>query len=180
VEGKGWCCLSRRDRQIISLKGKRGGSSFSFAVVMRHFRGWRQLRGERKGNGGPSIRIYETQGQFMLVLLTSLEDLSDRIPSKQEVERHIQKCGYLKLSTELSTESYDSKAEAKWQTRLAFARQDAIDRGLLKHLAIRDAWEISDKGTQRFAKLDRIFEVANLTSSNLQFCQSLFSSGWVP
>lgn len=104
------------------------------------------------------IRVYEAGGQLIMVLLASLLDLSDRIPSKREVEHHVEKCGYLKLTAELTNQAYDSKAEPKWKTLLAFARENAIDRGLLKHLTRRDAWEISDKGKERFAKLEQQFK----------------------
>jgi hypothetical protein len=42
-----------------------------------------------------TIKIYSPQGQFVLVLLAALVDLSDRIPSKHEVESHVQKASLL-------------------------------------------------------------------------------------
>ena len=46
------------------------------------------------------ISIESRSGQFILVLLAALMDLSDRTPSKREVENQIEKVGYFKLSPE--------------------------------------------------------------------------------
>jgi hypothetical protein len=124
--------------------------------------------------GVKKISIYATQGQFMMVLLASLVDLSERIPSKEEVERHVEKCGYLKLSPELAKESYDSKAEPKWKTRLAYARRDAVDKGFLKRLAVRNAWEISDKGLERFARLEQQFRTGKCDPKGFEFLSASF------
>lgn len=121
-----------------------------------------------------TISMYATQGQFMMVLLASLVDLSDRVPSKQEVERHVEECGYLKLSPELARQSYDSKAEPKWKTRLAYARRDAIDMGLLKRLTVSNAWEISEKGLERFARLEERFRTGKCDPKRFEFLSPAF------
>lgn len=124
--------------------------------------------------GVRTISIYETQGQFMMVLLASLVDLSDRIPSKEEVERHVEKCRYFKLPPELSKESYDSKAEPKWKTRLAYARRDAIDRGLLKPLAVHNAWEISEKGLRLYSRMEQRFRDGKFDLKRFEFLSPSF------
>jgi hypothetical protein len=112
------------------------------------------------------MTLSTTRGQFICVLLVALADLSDRIPSKREVERHIEKCGYLKLSANFVQQSYDSKAEPVWKTELAQARRDAINQGLLKPLKVRDAWEISEKGLARVAYFEGIFKSGTLDISS--------------
>ncbi|MFZ0889495.1 MAG: hypothetical protein WA005_13660 [Candidatus Binataceae bacterium] len=120
------------------------------------------------------ITIYSRSGQFILVLLAALVDLSDKIPSKRAVENHVQKVGYLKLTPKLSKQAYDSKAEPMWKTVLAYARRNAIDRGLLKHLAVTDAWEISEKGRQRFVKFEQQFRDGKFDPARLEFLSAVF------
>jgi hypothetical protein len=124
------------------------------------------------------IKVYLMTGQFIMVLLASFVDLTDGIPSKAEVETYIEKYGYLKFTPELLHESYDSKSEPKWKTRLAYARRDAIDRDFLKPLMQRDAWEISEKGRKLFAKIEERFRTKNTTQRALSFYLLLFSSVW--
>ena len=51
------------------------------------------------------------EGEFIVVLLATLEDFGDQTPSKREVEQHIENRGYLnlKLSPKL-LESYGKSA----------------------------------------------------------------------
>jgi hypothetical protein len=121
-----------------------------------------------------TIKIYSPQGQFVLVLLAALVDLSDRIPSKHEVESHVQKAGYLKLAPELLKQAYDSKAEPKWKTLLAYARQYAVARGLLKPLAVINAWEISDEGRQRLEKFEQQFREGKFDRTKFEFLSDAF------
>jgi hypothetical protein len=120
------------------------------------------------------ISIYSHSGQFLLVLLAALVDLSDRIPSKREVENHIQKARWLNLTPELLKQAYQSKAEPMWKTWLAFARENAIDRGFLKPLTRRDAWEISDKGTQLLTKFEQRFRDDKLDYARLELLSAAF------
>jgi hypothetical protein len=120
------------------------------------------------------ITIYSRSGQFILVLLAALVDLSDRIPSKREVETHVQKAGYLKLTPELSNQAYDSKAEPMWKTLLAYARRNAIDRELLKPLTATDAWEISKEGEERFAKFEQQFRDGKFDLTRFEFLSAVF------
>lgn len=120
------------------------------------------------------ITINSARGQFIVVLLAALADLSDRIPSKAEVENHIQKTGYLKLTPELLKQAYASKTEAKWKTLLAFARQDAFDRGLLKRSAFLGTWEISDKGLERLARFEQYFKDGKTADKQYDFLSDAF------
>jgi hypothetical protein len=120
------------------------------------------------------IAIHSRSGQFILVLLAALVDLSDRIPSKREVENHIQKAGYLKLTPELSKQAYDSKAEPMWKTVLAYARRNAVDREYIKRAKMRDAWEISEKGVQRLAKFEQQFRDGKFDPAKFEFLSAAF------
>jgi hypothetical protein len=57
------------------------------------------------------IKFKSRKWETTVVLLASLMDLSAEYRPKREVEEHIQKCGYLKLSSEYTRQAYDSKAE---------------------------------------------------------------------
>jgi hypothetical protein len=122
----------------------------------------------------PPIRLHTPGGEFLLVLLAALVDLSDRIPSKREVENQIQKAGYLNLPPDHLTESYDSKSEAKWKTLLAYARRNAVDRGHMNPLKARDAWEISDKGRSRFEELQQKFRDGSIKRTGFEFLSAAF------
>lgn len=122
----------------------------------------------------PPIRLHTPAGEFFLVLLAALVDLPDRIPSKREVENHIQKAGYLSLPPEYVTGAYDSKSEAKWKTLLAYARRNAVDRGHIKPLTRRDAWEISDKGRKRFEELRQKFRDGSIKRTGFEFLSAAF------
>src|SRR5262245_48443015 len=91
------------------------------------------------------MKLYSRRGQFILILLATLEDLGGQTASKADVTRYIEARGYINFTPELLT-SYQSKNEPVWQTELAMARRDAVDRGGLKTLKQQDAWEISEKG----------------------------------
>lgn len=121
----------------------------------------------------PNIRLDSTRGQFIMVLLAALADLSDRIPTKREVERHIEKRGYLTLPREFLERAYESKAEPMWKTELAWARKDAKDRGLLNPTA-KDEWEISEKSTAKFAFIERDFQSGKLESSRFPLLSTKF------
>ena len=120
------------------------------------------------------IMLYSRSGQFMLVLLAALVDLSDRIPSKSEVEQHIEKQRYLKLTPELLSRAYDSKAESQWKTILAYARRNLIDRNFLEPLKVSDAWEISEKGTDRFHKFEQNFKDGKFDIARLDLLSDAF------
>lgn len=109
----------------------------------------------------------------MIVLLATLEDLNDRIPSKREVESHIEKCGYLNLTPEL-LEFYESKQEPAWKTELAQARRDAIDEGWLKKLIYRDAWEISEEGPNVLARATERLQTGKWNVNRLQYWSLAF------
>jgi Mrr N-terminal domain len=121
-----------------------------------------------------TITINSERGQFILVLLAALVELSDHIPSKAEVETHIEKAEYLKLTSELLKQAYASKTEAKWKTLLAFARQDALDRGLLKPPVVRGTWEISAKGLERLARFEQYFKDGKAAGKRFEFLSDAF------
>jgi len=75
------------------------------------------------------ISIESRSGQFILVLLAALMDLSDRTPSKREVENQIEKLDISSFRRKLKSRAYDSKAEPQWKTLLAYAQRNAVDRG---------------------------------------------------
>jgi hypothetical protein len=129
----------------------------------------------QKGLDLPSkIKTYSRSWQFIVVLLATLVDLSDRIPSKREVEAHVQKAKYLNLGPGLLKQSYNSKAEPEWKTILAYARRNAIDRGLLKPLVVTDAWEISANGRQRIAQFEQQFRDGKFDLKRLEFLSAAF------
>ena len=92
---------------------------------------------------------------------------------KREVERHIEKRGYLTLPREFLERAYESKAEPMWKTELAWARKDAKDRGLLNPTA-KDEWEISEKSTAKFAFIERDFQSGKLESSRFPLLSTKF------
>jgi|GEM_PF-6099682 len=121
-----------------------------------------------------TMTLSSTRGQFICVLLVALVDLSDRVPMKREVVHHIEKCGYLKLPTSFSQQSYDSKTEPQWVTELCQARRDAIDQGFLNRLKYQDAWEINKSGESRVAYFEEIFRNGSLDTSTCTFLSPAF------
>jgi hypothetical protein len=118
--------------------------------------------------------VTERRAQFVFVLLAALEDLSDRIPSKHEVERHIEKHGYLKLPDAQLWESYDSKEEEKWKTELAFARAEAVRRNLMNRSTVRDVWEVTETGLNRLAKMKLDLQQGKFKVTQFKFWSRAF------
>jgi hypothetical protein len=118
------------------------------------------------------FHLESRRGQFVILLLASLVDLDDRIPSKREVERHIEKSGYLNLIPEL-LESYGSKQEFLWKTELAQTRRDVVDRGWLKN-TIRDAWEITENGRQALLKVRERLQAGEWDVNQLTYWSPAF------
>jgi len=97
------------------------------------------------------LLMYSRRGEFAIVLLAALNDFSPRTGSKREVLQQIEKCGYLNLSADL-LRSYDSNSEPIWQTEIAYARRDAVDKGWMKRMVQQDVWEVSDEGLAALAR----------------------------
>jgi hypothetical protein len=122
----------------------------------------------------PKLYAHARETQFIMVLLAALVDLSDKVPTKREVEKHIEKRGYLKLPEELLKKAFDSKAEEEWKTLLAFARARAIKGEWLKPLSRRDAWEISERGEKFFARLEQRFRAGEFADKQFEFLSDKF------
>ena len=99
------------------------------------------------------LLMYSRRGEFAIVLLAALNDFSPRAGSKREVLQQIGKCGYLNLSADL-LRSYDSNSEPIWQTEIAYARRDAVNKGWMKRMVQQDVWEVSDEGLAALARTE--------------------------
>ena len=106
------------------------------------------------------ISIESRSGQFILVLLAALMDLSDRTPSKREVENQIEKVGYFKLSPEIEIPSLRFEGRTAVEDAPCIRATKRRRQRALKTLAVRDAWEISKKGSERLRDSNNKCELA--------------------
>jgi hypothetical protein len=110
----------------------------------------------------PRLAPYTLRTQGLFCLLFILNEMPIGCPRKREVIEYIQRRGYLDIKPS-DVEPYMSQVEPRWNTDVARRRQDAVERDLLFN-QIRDGWEITRAGKEKFQKAiedakTRVFDV---------------------
>jgi Mrr N-terminal domain len=120
-------------------------------------------------------KVHTQRGQFMLVVMAALDDITDRTPSKREVIRQIEKKGYLKLTPELLA-AYRDSGEPVWHNLVAWAREDLAELGYIER-GRRDAWPATGKVGERLARLRDELQKPEY-QQGLDICLTHSSRGW--
>lgn len=112
-----------------------------------------------------NIELFQPRGQCIILLLAALKDAGTSLSRRQSID-HISENHWFALQCEdwKPYPSQGASGEARWKTLIAWARKDAVIRGLINDFE-RDAWSLSKKGHSIWDILSTGFSLGNFDVS---------------